>query len=31
MATVNPYLQVDGLTRRVGERVLFHDISFGIA
>ena len=31
MAAVNPYLQVDGLTRRVGERVLFHDISFGIA
>lgn len=28
---MNPYLQVDGLTRRVGERVLFHDISFGIA
>ncbi len=31
MATVNPYLQVDGLTRRVGERVLFENISFGIA
>ncbi len=31
MATVNPYLQVDSLTRRVGERVLFENISFGIA
>lgn len=31
MAAVNPYLQVEGLTRRVGERVLFRDISFGIA
>ncbi len=31
MATVNPYLQVEGLTRRVGERVLFENISFGIA
>ncbi len=31
MATVNPYLQVDGLTRRIGERVLFENISFGIA
>ncbi len=31
MATVNPYLQVDGLTRRIGERILFENISFGIA
>lgn len=31
MAAVNPYLQVDGLTRRVGDRVLFQSISFGIA
>ena len=31
MAAVNPYLQVEGLTRRVGDRVLFDRISFGIA
>lgn len=31
MAAVNPYLQVEGLTRRVGDRVLFQSISFGIA
>ncbi len=31
MAAVNPYLQVDGLTASVGDRVLFSDISFGIA
>lgn len=31
MAAVNPYLQVDGLTKRIGERILFEDISFGIA
>ncbi|MCF0198575.1 MAG: ABC-F family ATP-binding cassette domain-containing protein [Bacteroidaceae bacterium] len=31
MASVNPYLQVEHLTRRVGDRVLFSDISFGIA
>lgn len=31
MATVNPYLQVEGLTRRVGDRVLFQNVSFGIA
>ncbi len=31
MAVVNPYLQVDGLTFSVGDKVLFHDISFGIA
>ena len=31
MAIVNPYLQVDDLTRSVGDRVLFQHISFGIA
>lgn len=31
MAAVNPYLQVEGLTRRVGDRTLFRDLSFGIA
>ena len=31
MALVNPYIQVNGLTRSVGDRVLFHDVSFGIA
>lgn len=31
MATVNPYLQVDKLTKRIGERILFDQISFGIA
>lgn len=31
MAAVNPYLQVEGLTKRIGERVLFNRISFGIA
>lgn len=31
MASVNPYLQVDGLTKRIGDRVLFERISFGIA
>lgn len=31
MATVNPYLQVDKLTKRIGERILFNQISFGIA
>ncbi|MCD8302683.1 MAG: ABC-F family ATP-binding cassette domain-containing protein [Prevotellaceae bacterium] len=31
MAAVNSYLQVDGLTASVGDRVLFSDISFGIA
>ena len=31
MALVNPYLQVDGLAKRIGERVLFEDVSFGIA
>ena len=31
MALVNPYLQVDGLTKRIGERVLFEKVSFGIA
>ena len=31
MAIVNPYLQVEGLTKSVGDRVLFNRISFGIA
>ncbi|MBR1787692.1 MAG: ABC-F family ATP-binding cassette domain-containing protein [Bacteroidaceae bacterium] len=31
MAQVNPFLQVNGLTRHVGDRVLFADVSFGIA
>lgn len=31
MAAVNPYLQVEGLTKRIGDRVLFEGISFGIA
>lgn len=31
MAISNPYLQVDGLTRRIGERVLFENISFSVA
>lgn len=31
MATVNPYLQVDKLSKRIGERILFDQISFGIA
>ena len=31
MAQQNPYLQVSGLTRSVGDRVLFSDVSFGIA
>ena len=31
MAQVNPFLQVSGLTRSVGDRVLFADVSFGIA
>lgn len=31
MAQVNPILQVNGLTRSVGDRVLFSDVSFGIA
>lgn len=31
MAAVNPYLQVNGMTKRIGERVLFENISFGIA
>ena len=30
MATPNPYLEVMALTKRIGERVLFHDISFTI-
>ena len=31
MAAVNAYLQVEQLTRRIGDRTLFEDISFGIA
>lgn len=31
MAVVNPYLQVDGLLKRIGDRILFDHISFGIA
>lgn len=31
MAAVNPYLQVEGLTKLIGERVLFDKLSFGIA
>ena len=31
MAAVNPYLQVEDLTFAVGDKTLFHDISFGIA
>lgn len=31
MAAVNPYMQVEALTRRVGDRVLFENVSFGIA
>ena len=30
MATPNPYLEVMALTKRIGERVLFHDISLTI-
>lgn len=31
MAAVNPYLQVESLTKLIGERVLFDNLSFGIA
>ncbi len=31
MAQVNPYVQVDALTARVGDRTLFRNVSFGIA
>ena len=31
MAQVNSFLQVNGLSRSVGDRVLFSDVSFGIA
>ena len=31
MAQVNPFLQVNGLTRSVGDKVLFSNISMGIA
>lgn len=30
MAIINPFLEVISLTKRIGERVLFHDISFTI-
>ena len=30
MAAVNPYMEVMGLTKRIGDRVLFHDITFTI-
>ena len=30
MATYTPYLEVMGLTKRIGHRVLFHDISFTV-
>ncbi|MCR5820911.1 MAG: ABC-F family ATP-binding cassette domain-containing protein [Bacteroidaceae bacterium] len=31
MATVNPFLQVEGLTYSVGDKTLFRDLSFGVA
>lgn len=31
MAVLNPYLQVEHLTKSVGDKVLFRDISFGVA
>ncbi len=31
MALVNPFFQVDNLSFAVGDKVLFHDISFGLA
>lgn len=31
MAALNAYLQVENLTRRIGDRTLFEDICFGIA
>ena len=31
MANITPYLEVQSLTKRIGERVLFHDISFTVA
>lgn len=31
MATVNPYLQVEGLAKRIGDRTLFEQVSFGVA
>ena len=31
MALVNPFLQVNGLTRSVGDRILFSDVNLGIA
>ena len=31
MAAVNPYLQVEGLVKRIGDRVLFDHLAMGIA
>ncbi len=31
MALVNPFFQVDNLSFSVGDKVLFHDVSFGLA
>lgn len=31
MAAVNAYLQIENLTRRIGDRTLFENLSFGIA
>ncbi len=31
MANITPYLEVQSLTKRIGERMLFHDISFTVA
>ena len=31
MAFTNPFLEIISLTKRIGERVLFHDISFTIS
>ena len=31
MANITPYMEVMGLTKRIGERILFHDISFTVA
>lgn len=30
MATLTPYMDIQGLGKRIGDRVLFHDISFTI-
>lgn len=31
MANITPYMEIMGLTKRIGERILFHDISFTVA